>query len=997
MLIEARGKNGHYFYSHDYLGNCSKITDYYGNEIKFEYSPLCELLVEEYCDGTTKSYEYSLSGIKRKIRRNERELYSSTFDNGYLETKTLGGINRIKMNKDCSEVDTSFYDTGNYHTERTNQNYYSVTDEVGNSYIYETDKYGQVIKEKNPLGYISKFNYTKDGKILEKENYSGIVEKYDYDVENRTTTIEYSTGEKIEFINDENNNLVKLNTNNYSLEFEYDKRGNLISEYSVKTNTKINYFYDDYSRCIRKSGANFSFAYFYDEMSRLMKVKDEMSDNWIEFEYDNFLRVKNKKYSNGMESSYGYNEYGQLEYSITKNNLGLILAGEFLLYDNLGRISIKSDASGNVTKYKYDERSRLISTEYPYTEERKDAYLDEATECGYYILEENPSVGNISLNHDEIVNIRKLYEKAGVNSYITINTNQKTWLEKYDYSKTGSIKSVINPYGEIVYEYDNLNRLISKNYKSSNNNGIKLKWNKDNLLEEIISAKRKMSFSYGEIKRPKSIKIEDYVEDSCDIVEYLYDGLGRRVLEKTYDKNIEYIYDGFSTVLLSRQNITNNDFISSVYKDSSYKPDENISILNNNYDTESVYRKVDNNKYKPFGQFQKNSGDKNENKTRDYNIEESITSENCNILSFGKAPCIISYNDNSKSFKKLADFVLTDYKYQIIGTVNNISDFVEYNEFDTWGNCILTDGNKDNCNNFIIDFGYRDYIPLLKTFTSEDPVRDGKNWFAYCPCDSVNYFDDIGFAKQSLSYSDNLLYQSYIYSFLNFNELYFHDPSKRDRFNRYMGLYGAFDCTDNAISVCHLAMRAAELMENDEYMKKLSQAYTVDNYVAAKAVACSRDIYEGRMGRKVCDGVDNEFIKRVNEGKSEFDTNSTEYKEEMAKRDRVNKCLQNPDIIKPGSVLVWKDSEHNRTYKDGFPSSCGHVVTVLSREFDENGNIVGIIVIEGHTKGERTELTYLDVRDIAENTSVHDYRGEFAGVYEMESADAEKYEPVCVM
>jgi RHS repeat-associated protein len=39
------------------------------------------------------------------------------------------------------------------------------------------------------------------------------------------------------------------------------------------------------------------------------------------------------------------------------------------------------------------------------------------------------------------------------------------------------------------------------------------------------------------------------------------------------------------------------------------------------------------------------------------------------------------------------------------------------------------------------NYGYRDYAPELARFTTEDPIRDGANWFAYVNNDPVNWVD----------------------------------------------------------------------------------------------------------------------------------------------------------------------------------------------------------------------------------------------------------------
>jgi RHS repeat-associated protein len=52
----------------------------------------------------------------------------------------------------------------------------------------------------------------------------------------------------------------------------------------------------------------------------------------------------------------------------------------------------------------------------------------------------------------------------------------------------------------------------------------------------------------------------------------------------------------------------------------------------------------------------------------------------------------------------------------------------------------------------LYDYGYRDYMPAAARFTTEDPVRDGANWFAYVNNDPVNYIDLWGLNASDVLY-----------------------------------------------------------------------------------------------------------------------------------------------------------------------------------------------------------------------------------------------------
>ena len=58
------------------------------------------------------------------------------------------------------------------------------------------------------------------------------------------------------------------------------------------------------------------------------------------------------------------------------------------------------------------------------------------------------------------------------------------------------------------------------------------------------------------------------------------------------------------------------------------------------------------------------------------------------------------------------------------------------------------------------DYGFRDYSPVHARFITEDPIRDGENWFAYVGNNPVNWIDPWGLSaseKQGNNGNANLL------------------------------------------------------------------------------------------------------------------------------------------------------------------------------------------------------------------------------------------------
>ena len=51
------------------------------------------------------------------------------------------------------------------------------------------------------------------------------------------------------------------------------------------------------------------------------------------------------------------------------------------------------------------------------------------------------------------------------------------------------------------------------------------------------------------------------------------------------------------------------------------------------------------------------------------------------------------------------------------------------------------------------DYGFRDYSPTHARFITEDPIRDGENWFAYCHADPINHIDPDGYLTVSITFN----------------------------------------------------------------------------------------------------------------------------------------------------------------------------------------------------------------------------------------------------
>jgi RHS repeat-associated protein len=87
-----------------------------------------------------------------------------------------------------------------------------------------------------------------------------------------------------------------------------------------------------------------------------------------------------------------------------------------------------------------------------------------------------------------------------------------------------------------------------------------------------------------------------------------------------------------------------------------------------------------------------------------------------------------------------------------------------------WTEHVYT-GSRLDAETGLADYGFRDYASHYARFTSVDPIRDGRNWFAYVAGDPVNRVDVWGLASSDASES---VYGSVLETYV-FGE-YWHGP-----------------------------------------------------------------------------------------------------------------------------------------------------------------------------------------------------------------------------
>ena len=187
-----------------------------------------------------------------------------------------------------------------------------------------------------------------------------------------------------------------------------------------------------------------------------------------------------------------------------------------------------------------------------------------------------------------------------------------------------------------------------------------------------------------------------------------------------------------------------------------------------------------------------------------------------------------------------------------------------------------------------------------------------------------------------------------------------------------------YDCADTSTCIDCIASRESNTGFTSDTTKDFSFLYDNGQYAESKAIPKAEKVFTEKGATQVASGYDRDGLRDTSK------KNEAWYAAELQNKAAAEQALTDPNIITPGSVLAWKNSEHPTARS---PTSCDHVLTVLSRDFTESGEVMGFIYIQGHLKESTpTELGYMSVQKGVAGDRVDEFYGYFAGVYEMENS-----------
>lgn len=298
--------------------------------------------------------------------------------------------------------------------------------------LYEYDKYGNVIKQTDPNGAVTVFEYSPEykGAYLTK-----ITKVVDGKTLIATKTYYFNTG---------------------LLKSETDFNGNTTS-----------YQYDQIGRMLKKTNPDGTFvSYTYNDAENEIEVRDERGE-MTTYKYDTLGRLSSIKFADGGSVSYQYNAVSKV-IAITDR------AGRKTgySYDELDRISRVTYPDGAYTEYQYDDSHNTTAVEDALGNTSKFKYdnfgnlVDVTQADGERALYDYDAIGDMtSVTDPRLLTTKHFYDSGGrlLRTEYPDGSNYE-----FEYDKLGNPVKKADAKGErINYTYDEMGRITGSGYRDA--------------------------------------------------------------------------------------------------------------------------------------------------------------------------------------------------------------------------------------------------------------------------------------------------------------------------------------------------------------------------------------------------------------------------------------------------------------------------------------------------------------------------------------------------
>lgn len=658
-------------------------------------------------------------------------------------------------------------------------------DPNGNISTYTYDTAGNVLTETDAEGNVTSFSYDLAGRLISQTDAMGNTSKFYYDGLSRKIKEELPLDERTsvsKIYYDKNSNVIKQAVQNNSseneesfkiTEFKYDSMGNTIASIgrSEDGDSVVQYEYNKANQPIKMitglseysenpTDGNVTSYEYTDGM--LTKITDPLGQSET-YTYDFLGNIDSKEDRNGNVFGYKYNVYGVTEYTTSEYNHmndTWMLIGRITEYDSFGRVAKKAEYYDNMgtdeISYTYDSFGRLISETQENT--KKEYTYDLNNNLTSYTLKENDEIKTQNtytynslnqLTNQTIDDKMVIYQYNPVGSLISKKTGNMETL--YEYNQGQLVTKVTNKNGENEYNsYSYTYSIDGTRIGEIGSDGVSKKYTYNNLgrlTEEVIKNNR-TTYEKKYVYDANGNRIRSLYDNT----RYEYDANNRLIREYEGDMFIIYTYDPNGNLcaknggMYSGEGTTDITIDEKGYRTSIYEYDiynRLEGVVTDGVYTEYTYGADNLRKSKTVNGVTTGYVWNNEN------LVAETDGEAIRKIHSYTLDGITMTTDNGSDI-----FYLKNAHGDVTALTDSTGTITRNYQFDAFGNQLTQ--NIDDTNPFryageyfdqeseMIYLRNRYYNTEIGRFITEDPIRDGLNWYVYCNNNPINFIDPLG-------------------------------------------------------------------------------------------------------------------------------------------------------------------------------------------------------------------------------------------------------------
>lgn len=466
--------------------NLATVTDAFGRSINLIYSGDRISSVSD-STGRSVSYNYDANGNLAGYIDAEGKLWSYGYDANHRMTSVTNPLGITTINNtydDLGKVDSQtaprqgggsatyeFYFSGFRNIEK---------DPDGNETIYYYDKKGNLVKEKNALGYQMQKEYDGQNHLILYRDPRGNRTFHTYDGNHNlisTTNTKYKTTESTY---DSQFRLTDItNPLGHTRHMEYDAEHHLTLTRDAVGNEFSSTYYPNGFRETNTDGRGVVTRFTFDAYGNPQSTQINSHPS-VTYVYDTIGRVTSLTNQENAATHFEYDNRG-LKTKITDP----LNQDTILVYDDAGQLSSITDRNGDTITYAYTPTGKVGSITYP-----------------------GPTV--VSFSYDQRDNLVRMQDSLGT----TI----------YTYDAANRLISIRDPHGFVVsYQYDEAGNLILLTYPG--NKTVSYTYDELNRLQAVTNwLGRTATYTYDNANR-----ITAFVNFNSTITAYDYDNASRLI------------------------------------------------------------------------------------------------------------------------------------------------------------------------------------------------------------------------------------------------------------------------------------------------------------------------------------------------------------------------------------------------------------------------------------------------------------------------------------